>query len=58
MIYRNLEDTFCCSGCGKTMKEYYRSNNDTDLCIYCDTSDDYDDGGDYYEDDSDSPWNE
>jgi hypothetical protein len=44
------EDTFICSGCLREVKEYYRSDYDEELCIHCDTDDDYDD---YYEDEED-----
>jgi hypothetical protein len=56
MIPYDPEETFTCADCGKVSKVYYRSDYNEDICVYCDTSDDYDE--DYYEDDSDSPWNE
>jgi hypothetical protein len=56
MIPYDPEETFICSDCGKVAKIYYSSNNNPDICVFCDTEDDYDDS--YYEDDSESPWNE
>jgi hypothetical protein len=56
MIPYDPEETFICDSCGKAMKVYYRSDYNEELCVHCDTDNDYDDS--YYEDDSDSPWNE
>lgn len=53
MILYDPEETFVCVDCGKSGKVYYRSNNNEDICVFCNTTDDYDDS--YYEDDSDSP---
>jgi recombinational DNA repair protein (RecF pathway) len=44
------EDTFICAECGRETKEYYRSVQDDDICVFCNTDDDYDD---YYEDEED-----
>lgn len=54
MIYPDLEESFCCDNCGHVHKLYYMSVHVEGMCVFCDTTDDYDD--DYYEDDSDSPW--
>jgi hypothetical protein len=56
MIYSDPEESFICADCGKVTKIYYQSNNNRDICVFCDTEDDYDDS--YYEDDSESPWDE
>lgn len=56
MIYDPPEESFICPNCGKLTKEYYRSTGYEEVCVFCDETNDYDD--DYYEDDSDSPWNE
>lgn len=56
MIYHDLEESFCCENCGHSFKLYYMSVNVEGMCVFCDSTDEYDD--DYYEDDSDSPWNE
>jgi hypothetical protein len=59
----NPEDTFVCVCCGHEVREYYRSEENEEQCIHCDPVEDQeyynlDDEGDYYEDDSGSPWNE
>jgi hypothetical protein len=56
MIPYYPEETFTCADCSKVAKVYYQSNNNQDICVFCDTEDDYDDS--YYEVDSESPRNE
>lgn len=58
MIPYNPEETFFCASCEHEKRVYYRSEYNEELCIHCDTEYDYDDEGDRYEDDSESPWNE